>query len=220
MWQHYKKKSADSSLSGVTAPVTPCSLASAASSPATGAELNRPHPSAVPAPVLTETKWRQVPRGTSWEATALWGRETKETEDDRRGRGSPPLLRPFLYSLHFHLDESTPASSPPCSWESRGLYLHPTDSSHTAPCCTPITHPQQPHSPWLSLWMFVQPAVIGCRLMMNGCRLLRAWALIDGSRWEQWYRNIQCQSTSTSLLNLIFPAPLYLAFFQIRFDCW
>ncbi|XP_035530112.1 calcium/calmodulin-dependent protein kinase type 1D isoform X1 [Morone saxatilis] len=40
----------------VTAPVTPCSLASAASSPATGAELNRPHPSAVPAPVLTETK--------------------------------------------------------------------------------------------------------------------------------------------------------------------
>ncbi|KAK2858786.1 hypothetical protein Q5P01_003406 [Channa striata] len=40
----------------VTTPVTPCSLASAASSPATGAELNRPHPSAVPAPVLTETK--------------------------------------------------------------------------------------------------------------------------------------------------------------------
>ncbi|KAM8740711.1 calcium/calmodulin-dependent protein kinase type 1D isoform X1 [Acanthopagrus latus] len=40
----------------VTAPATPCSLASAASSPATGAELNRPHPSAVPAPVLTETK--------------------------------------------------------------------------------------------------------------------------------------------------------------------
>ncbi|KAK9525453.1 hypothetical protein VZT92_016159 [Zoarces viviparus] len=40
----------------VTASVTPCSLASAASSPAGGAELNRPHPSAVPAPVLTETK--------------------------------------------------------------------------------------------------------------------------------------------------------------------
>lgn len=40
----------------VTAPATPCSLASAASSPAAGAELNRPHPSAVPAPVLTETK--------------------------------------------------------------------------------------------------------------------------------------------------------------------
>ncbi|XP_058480034.1 calcium/calmodulin-dependent protein kinase type 1D [Solea solea] len=40
----------------VTAPVTPCSLASTAASPATGAELNRPHPSAVPAPVLTETK--------------------------------------------------------------------------------------------------------------------------------------------------------------------
>nr|XP_046234741.1 calcium/calmodulin-dependent protein kinase type 1D [Scatophagus argus] len=40
----------------VTAPVTPCSLASAASSPAAGAELNRPHPTAVPAPVLTETK--------------------------------------------------------------------------------------------------------------------------------------------------------------------
>ncbi|KAF3704941.1 Calcium/calmodulin-dependent protein kinase type 1D [Channa argus] len=40
----------------VTTPVTPCSLASAASSPATGAELNRPHPSAVTAPVLTETK--------------------------------------------------------------------------------------------------------------------------------------------------------------------
>ncbi|KAF6716906.1 Calcium/calmodulin-dependent protein kinase type 1D [Oryzias melastigma] len=38
------------------APVTPCSLASAASSPAAGAELNRPCPSAVPAPVLTETK--------------------------------------------------------------------------------------------------------------------------------------------------------------------
>nr|XP_033470762.1 calcium/calmodulin-dependent protein kinase type 1D [Epinephelus lanceolatus] len=40
----------------VIAPVTPCSLASAASSPAAGAELNRPHPSTVPAPVLTETK--------------------------------------------------------------------------------------------------------------------------------------------------------------------
>ncbi|XP_031694327.1 calcium/calmodulin-dependent protein kinase type 1D-like [Anarrhichthys ocellatus] len=40
----------------VTASVTPCSLAAAASSPAAGAELNRPHPSAVPAPVLTETK--------------------------------------------------------------------------------------------------------------------------------------------------------------------
>lgn len=48
--------SAGSTLSGVTAPVTPCSLASAASSPATGAELSRPHPSTVPAPVLTETK--------------------------------------------------------------------------------------------------------------------------------------------------------------------
>lgn len=36
-------------------PVTPCSLASAASSAATGAELSRPHPSTV-APVLTETK--------------------------------------------------------------------------------------------------------------------------------------------------------------------
>ncbi|XP_069012670.1 calcium/calmodulin-dependent protein kinase type 1D isoform X1 [Embiotoca jacksoni] len=40
----------------VTAPVTPCSLASAASSPAAGTELNRPHAAAVPAPVLTETK--------------------------------------------------------------------------------------------------------------------------------------------------------------------
>ncbi|XP_044042353.1 calcium/calmodulin-dependent protein kinase type 1D isoform X2 [Siniperca chuatsi] len=40
----------------VTGPVTPCSLASAVSSPAAGAELNRPHPSAVPSPVLTETK--------------------------------------------------------------------------------------------------------------------------------------------------------------------
>ncbi|XP_034382512.1 calcium/calmodulin-dependent protein kinase type 1D [Cyclopterus lumpus] len=40
----------------VAASVTPCSLASAASSPAAGAELNRLHPSAVPAPVLTETK--------------------------------------------------------------------------------------------------------------------------------------------------------------------
>ncbi|XP_026219659.1 calcium/calmodulin-dependent protein kinase 1Da [Anabas testudineus] len=40
----------------VTTPVTPCSLASTASSPTTGVELNRPHPSAVPAPVLTETK--------------------------------------------------------------------------------------------------------------------------------------------------------------------
>ncbi|XP_062299743.1 calcium/calmodulin-dependent protein kinase type 1D [Scomber scombrus] len=40
----------------VTTPATPCSLASAASSPAAGAELSRPHPSVVPAPVLTETK--------------------------------------------------------------------------------------------------------------------------------------------------------------------
>ncbi|XP_029016288.1 calcium/calmodulin-dependent protein kinase type 1D [Betta splendens] len=40
----------------VNAPVTPCSLASAASSPAAGAELSRPHPPAVPAPVLAETK--------------------------------------------------------------------------------------------------------------------------------------------------------------------
>ncbi|XP_053169747.1 calcium/calmodulin-dependent protein kinase type 1D [Scomber japonicus] len=40
----------------VTTPATPCSLASAASSPAAGTELSRPHPSVVPAPVLTETK--------------------------------------------------------------------------------------------------------------------------------------------------------------------
>ncbi|XP_061570773.1 calcium/calmodulin-dependent protein kinase type 1D [Cololabis saira] len=40
----------------VPGPVTPCSLASTASSPAAGPELSRPHPSAVPAPVLTETK--------------------------------------------------------------------------------------------------------------------------------------------------------------------
>ncbi|TNM91442.1 hypothetical protein fugu_019822, partial [Takifugu bimaculatus] len=41
----------------VAPPVTLCSLASAASSSSpTGVELNRPHPSAVPAPVLTETK--------------------------------------------------------------------------------------------------------------------------------------------------------------------
>uniref|UniRef100_A0AAQ4S3B7 Calcium/calmodulin-dependent protein kinase 1Da n=1 Tax=Gasterosteus aculeatus aculeatus TaxID=481459 RepID=A0AAQ4S3B7_GASAC len=40
----------------VTASVSSCSLASAVSSPATGAELSRTHPSAVPAPVLTETK--------------------------------------------------------------------------------------------------------------------------------------------------------------------
>ncbi|XP_017288072.1 calcium/calmodulin-dependent protein kinase type 1D [Kryptolebias marmoratus] len=38
------------------APVTPCSLASAASSPATGTEQNRPHPAAVPALMMTETK--------------------------------------------------------------------------------------------------------------------------------------------------------------------
>ncbi|KAM7366926.1 hypothetical protein PAMP_014861 [Pampus punctatissimus] len=37
----------------VTTPATPCSLASAASSPAAGAELSRPPP---PAPMLTETK--------------------------------------------------------------------------------------------------------------------------------------------------------------------
>ncbi|XP_051911212.1 calcium/calmodulin-dependent protein kinase type 1D [Hippocampus zosterae] len=40
----------------VAAPATPCSLASAAASPAPGGELSRPHPSAVPAPVLAETK--------------------------------------------------------------------------------------------------------------------------------------------------------------------
>ncbi|XP_077565642.1 calcium/calmodulin-dependent protein kinase type 1D [Stigmatopora nigra] len=40
----------------VPAPVTPCSLASAAASPTAGSELSRPHPSAVPAPVLAETK--------------------------------------------------------------------------------------------------------------------------------------------------------------------
>ncbi|XP_037316524.2 calcium/calmodulin-dependent protein kinase type 1D [Pungitius pungitius] len=40
----------------VPASVSSCSLASAVSSPATGAELSRTHPSAVPAPVLTETK--------------------------------------------------------------------------------------------------------------------------------------------------------------------
>ncbi|XP_077450490.1 calcium/calmodulin-dependent protein kinase type 1D isoform X2 [Stigmatopora argus] len=40
----------------VPAAVTPCSLASAAASPTAGSELSRPHPSAVPAPVLAETK--------------------------------------------------------------------------------------------------------------------------------------------------------------------
>ncbi|XP_057711905.1 calcium/calmodulin-dependent protein kinase type 1D [Corythoichthys intestinalis] len=40
----------------VSTPATPCSLASAAVSPSTGTELSRPRTSAVPAPVLTETK--------------------------------------------------------------------------------------------------------------------------------------------------------------------
>ncbi|KAM9823586.1 calcium/calmodulin-dependent protein kinase type 1D [Neosynchiropus ocellatus] len=40
----------------VATPATPCSLASAASASVAGSDLNRPHPSAVPAPVLTETK--------------------------------------------------------------------------------------------------------------------------------------------------------------------
>ncbi|XP_030004443.1 calcium/calmodulin-dependent protein kinase type 1D [Sphaeramia orbicularis] len=56
-----KNSSTDNNVSAsrkecVTTPATPCSLASAASSPAAGTELNRPHSSAVPAPVLTETK--------------------------------------------------------------------------------------------------------------------------------------------------------------------
>lgn len=71
-------------LLGLPAPATPCSLASAASSPAAGTELNRPHPSAVPAPMMTETKWRQVPRGTSWEATALWERESLRFQQQRQ----------------------------------------------------------------------------------------------------------------------------------------
>ncbi|KAM9328137.1 calcium/calmodulin-dependent protein kinase type 1D isoform 1-T1 [Pholidichthys leucotaenia] len=54
-----KNSSKDNSLAAplkecVSGPVTPCSLASAASSTAAGTELTRP--SAVPAPVLTETK--------------------------------------------------------------------------------------------------------------------------------------------------------------------
>ncbi|PWA20000.1 hypothetical protein CCH79_00016047 [Gambusia affinis] len=56
-----KNSSIDNNVAGtrkecLPAPVTPCSLASAASSPAAGTELNRPHPSAVPAPLMTETK--------------------------------------------------------------------------------------------------------------------------------------------------------------------
>ncbi|MED6286345.1 hypothetical protein CHARACLAT_005025, partial [Characodon lateralis] len=56
-----KNSSADNNVAAprkecVPAPVTPCSLASAASSPAAGTELTRPHPSAVPAPMMTETK--------------------------------------------------------------------------------------------------------------------------------------------------------------------
>lgn len=42
---------------------------------------------------------------------------------------------------------SSPASSPPCSWVSRGLCLRPTYSSHTAPYCTTIAHPRQPRGP-------------------------------------------------------------------------
>ncbi|XP_047245191.1 calcium/calmodulin-dependent protein kinase type 1D [Girardinichthys multiradiatus] len=56
-----KNSSADNNVAAprkecVPAPVTPCSLASAASSPAAGTELTRTHPSAVPAPMMTETK--------------------------------------------------------------------------------------------------------------------------------------------------------------------
>lgn len=87
--------------SGVPAPVTPCSLASAASSPAPGTEQNRPHPSAVPALMMaTETKWRQVSRGTSWEATALWG-ETRLPQRRRRKRRIGFFLAAIL--MHFSL---------------------------------------------------------------------------------------------------------------------
>ncbi|XP_034719271.1 calcium/calmodulin-dependent protein kinase type 1D isoform X2 [Etheostoma cragini] len=69
-------------------------------------------------------------------------RTTGEEEDPLPPPPSPLLLRFALSSLHFYWDAphprphpAPPASSPHCSRESRGLYLCPTDTSHTAPYC-------------------------------------------------------------------------------------
>lgn len=160
MIQYAAGLTATFSLSGGTTPVTPCSLASTASSPTTGVELNRPHPSAVPAPVLTETKWRQVPRGTSWEATALWVQEERRTtrkEEDR------PLLCPSLSSLHFLFSATQPV---PCPAHRRAEDFTSTPpiqatqhhTVHPPRCCVVFFLPQQQHGHWLSLRMFVRPA--------------------------------------------------------------
>ncbi|KAM8740712.1 calcium/calmodulin-dependent protein kinase type 1D isoform 2-T2 [Acanthopagrus schlegelii] len=63
-------------------------------------------------------------------------RTTGEEEDAPSSFSSLPLLTAFPLGC------APPASSPPCSRESRGLYLHPTDSGHKAPYCI---HPTPNH---------------------------------------------------------------------------
>ncbi|KAG7215880.1 hypothetical protein INR49_021861, partial [Caranx melampygus] len=118
-------------------PATPCSLASAASSPAAGTELNRPHPSAVPPRCSrrpSDARSRGEPAGRPRHCEAERDRGQQE-----RKRSilllHPALSLSSLFSLGCHTPP--PASSPPCSRESRGLYLHPP---HPPPSTKLYTH--------------------------------------------------------------------------------
>lgn len=77
------------------------------------------------------------------------GRETGGRQERKRAASAtqapppPLLLRSFALLTTFPLKWARPASFPPCSGESRGLYFHPTEPSHTAPHCTPFRRPDR-----------------------------------------------------------------------------
>lgn len=149
----------------------------------------------------------------------------KQGERERkRDRGRPVRKTIALFfvppSLRFTASPiGPPASTPPCSRESRGLYRHPTDSSHhchTAhpPGCQRKTRPATATAHPRSHTGDVHTVGFD-HYLIKGCPLLHVWAAVGGSRWSCW-----CHTSSTFPFNLIFPASIYLVFFRLRFDCW
>lgn len=146
----------------------------------------------------------------------------KQGERERkRDRGRPVRKTIALFfvppSLRFTASRiGPPASTPPCSWESRGLYRHPTDSSHhchTAhpPGCQRKTRPATATAHPRSHTGDVHTVGFDKRLATAPPVSCSWWFTVE--LLVSYKFNLPIQS-DLSRINL------FSFFFRLRFDCW
>lgn len=141
-------------------------------------------------------------------------RMTREEED--------LLVPPSSHCTPSWMRSPHPASTPPCSRESRGLYLHPTDSHHH--CHSLRSSPtrttwriQQQHIHWLT----EDVCTFGCDYEL----FIDQW--VDPNLSSSWWFTVELVVSYYSMsVNINFPLESGLScttlfsFFQLRFDCW